>query len=195
MASEGDNKGQAPAPKRSSSHVKWAPEPASDHERTPLLDDDIERANEDDGDEHIANGSVSRLHRKSKLGLLLGRGGRRPSFSGLSDEDRAALKWKRWWLYASGWALLALIVIGVIIAAMELDKGDHPTGPYPGPPHHTPTPSSTFTFSMPHEPTGRPRNPAFLIKAEHAAVATENEICSDMGVDILKAIPCASPAP
>ena len=31
------------------------------------------------------------------------------------------------------------------------------------------------------------RNPAYLIRATHGAVASENEICSKMGVDALKA--------
>ena len=30
------------------------------------------------------------------------------------------------------------------------------------------------------------RNPAYLIKAEHAAVASENSLCSKLGVQILK---------
>lgn len=30
------------------------------------------------------------------------------------------------------------------------------------------------------------RNPAHLIKADHGAVASENELCSKMGVDVLK---------
>jgi len=179
-----------PARSKSHSHVKWAPEPGSESERRPLLDDDIERANEDDEDEDDSNGSASRLHRKSKLGLLLG-GGRRHSFSSISDEERAALKRRRWWVYAVAWALLALLVVGVIIGAMALDKDDHPTGPYPEPPRHSSAPSGTF--SVPHvEPTGKPRNPAYMVKASNGAVATENEICSEMGVDILKANGCGS---
>lgn len=31
-----------------------------------------------------------------------------------------------------------------------------------------------------------PRNPAYLIRAKRGAVATENKICSDLGVEILK---------
>ena len=31
------------------------------------------------------------------------------------------------------------------------------------------------------------RNPAYLIKAKHGAVASENEICSNIGVNTLKA--------
>ncbi len=34
--------------------------------------------------------------------------------------------------------------------------------------------------------TGYHRNPAYLIKAEHAAVASENELCSNLGIQILK---------
>lgn len=30
------------------------------------------------------------------------------------------------------------------------------------------------------------RNPAYLIEAKHGAVATENILCSDIGVDVLK---------
>jgi hypothetical protein len=30
------------------------------------------------------------------------------------------------------------------------------------------------------------RNPAYLIKVKHAAVASENELCSNIGVEILK---------
>jgi gamma-glutamyltranspeptidase/glutathione hydrolase/leukotriene-C4 hydrolase len=30
------------------------------------------------------------------------------------------------------------------------------------------------------------RNPAYLIKVKHGAVASENELCSNIGVDILK---------
>lgn len=32
----------------------------------------------------------------------------------------------------------------------------------------------------------RPRNPAYLIEAENGAVASENKICSDIGIDIMK---------
>lgn len=30
------------------------------------------------------------------------------------------------------------------------------------------------------------RNPAYLIKAKHGAVASENVLCSDIGVEIMK---------
>ncbi|KDQ57609.1 hypothetical protein JAAARDRAFT_47513 [Jaapia argillacea MUCL 33604] len=46
--------------------------------------------------------------------------------------------------------------------------------------HLSHPPSPDFALSA-------PRNPAYLIKAKHGAVATENEICSNMGVDVLKA--------
>ncbi|EJU04432.1 hypothetical protein DACRYDRAFT_105493 [Dacryopinax primogenitus] len=172
-------------------HVKWAPAPASDEHR-PLLDDDIERADEEDNGQDNSSGSVSRLHRTSKIGLLLGHG-RRPSYSGISEEGRQAPGSWRWWLHVFASALVALLVVAVIIAAIKSGEDDHPTGPYPEPPHHTT--AATGTFSVPHvEPTGKPRNPAYMIKAIHGAVATENEKCSEMGVDILKAIGCDSSA-
>lgn len=34
--------------------------------------------------------------------------------------------------------------------------------------------------------SSQPRNPAYLIEAEHGAVAAENKRCSDTGVDIMK---------
>lgn|ERR1700744_34350 len=48
-----------------------------------------------------------------------------------------------------------------------------------------------FKFSRPHR-TGPQRtspahrNPAYLIKAKHAAVASEDSLCSNLGVQILK---------
>lgn len=44
-------------------------------------------------------------------------------------------------------------------------------------PHGLSTPSST---------NGYGKNPAYLIEAEHGAVASENERCSIIGVDVLK---------
>ncbi|EDR01952.1 uncharacterized protein LACBIDRAFT_310211 [Laccaria bicolor S238N-H82] len=35
-------------------------------------------------------------------------------------------------------------------------------------------------------PLKRPRNPAYLVKARSGAVASENKLCSDIGVDVLK---------
>jgi len=36
------------------------------------------------------------------------------------------------------------------------------------------------------QPQTQDRNPAYLIEAEHGAVASENQRCSNIGVDILK---------
>jgi len=36
------------------------------------------------------------------------------------------------------------------------------------------------------EADSRARNPAYPIKVEHGAVASENEVCSNLGVEILK---------
>lgn len=49
----------------------------------------------------------------------------------------------------------------------------HATGPHPAPP---PPPT--------HET--QDKNPAVLVRARHGAVATENKLCSDIGVETLK---------
>ncbi|TFK44674.1 gamma-glutamyltranspeptidase [Crucibulum laeve] len=41
-------------------------------------------------------------------------------------------------------------------------------------------------FGNPTTLVNGPRNPAYLIHAQHGAVASENKLCSDIGVDILK---------
>ena len=47
-----------------------------------------------------------------------------------------------------------------------------------------------FSHSLLHTGSHRAspahRNPAYLIKAEHGAVASENHLCSNLGVQILK---------
>ncbi|KAG0704532.1 gamma-glutamyltranspeptidase [Suillus ampliporus] len=42
------------------------------------------------------------------------------------------------------------------------------------------------SFTGADDPPTQTRNPAYLIEAEHGAVATENKRCSDIGVDVLK---------
>ena len=65
-----------------------------------------------------------------------------------------------------------LIVSCIITACVLLDTVRHPTGPYPAPP------------TIPAE--GVARNPAYLIKAKNGAVASENIVCSEIGIDVLK---------
>jgi gamma-glutamyltranspeptidase/glutathione hydrolase/leukotriene-C4 hydrolase len=43
-----------------------------------------------------------------------------------------------------------------------------------------------FYQPLPRESQTQARNPAYLIEAEHGAVASENQRCSDIGVDVLK---------
>jgi len=46
--------------------------------------------------------------------------------------------------------------------------------------------SPSWHQSRPQPIPGTPRNPAYLIRATNGAVASENKICSEVGVDILK---------
>ncbi|CAE6430634.1 unnamed protein product [Rhizoctonia solani] len=76
-------------------------------------------------------------------------------------------------------ALLGLILITILIAgALLVRSGDHATGPSPSPP--------TPAYPIPSGGPSGPRNPAYLIKAEHGAVASEAKVCSQIGVDVLK---------
>lgn len=59
---------------------------------------------------------------------------------------------------------------------------DHNTGPSP----HPPTPPYPTPPGGGSGGTSRPRNPAYLIHAERGAVASEAELCSQIGVDVLK---------
>lgn len=76
------------------------------------------------------------------------------------------------------WKILAAVVgtvvlLGcIVVACIALNTIQHPTGPYPAPP------------SRPSEDSIR--NPAYLIKAKNGAVASENIVCSNVGVDVLK---------
>lgn len=67
----------------------------------------------------------------------------------------------------------AISLLGCIVTtSLLLDATQHPTGPYPAPP------SRSAEDSI--------RNPAYLIKAKNGAVASENVVCSNIGVDVLK---------
>lgn len=74
-------------------------------------------------------------------------------------------------------ACIVLIINLVVLSTLLLDnsKAQHPTGPYPAPPS-----SGIGTGSQ------KGRNPAYLIEARNGAVASENGLCSEMGVEVLK---------
>ncbi|KAJ6625664.1 gamma-glutamyltranspeptidase [Mycena sp. CBHHK59/15] len=68
----------------------------------------------------------------------------------------------------------------LVIALVTVDRGPWDTAA-----RGRGTSRSGARTSTPHVGIGG--NPAYLIKARHGAVATENELCSNVGVDILKA--------
>ncbi|KAG8997197.1 hypothetical protein FRB94_011144 [Tulasnella sp. JGI-2019a] len=156
----------------------------------------------------------SRLYRKTKKGLMVGGGkirkaGAFPIYTGNGDDaHEGEITTQRALLYC----VLALVAVAALLGAVVLvqSDGDHPTGPYPRPPVQTsssvlytktsrpssttsdqePIPSTTepsIPFPLPPFPSGLPRNPAYLAKGKHGGVATENDKCSDIGIDMLKA--------
>ncbi|KAG8777938.1 hypothetical protein FRC12_000112 [Ceratobasidium sp. 428] len=88
-------------------------------------------------------------------------------------------------------AVLGLILVVVLVAgALLVRSGDHNTGPSPRPPTGPtsayPAPTGGPAYPVPTGGTSGPRNPAYLINAERGAVASEAEVCSQIGVDVLK---------
>lgn len=139
---------------------------------------------EEDEDLHESRGaqidkgrnSLSLSSQKLRRGILIAREG---VFSG----DRTYLPFHRRRRVTEPrdvptWKILAAVVgtvvlLGcIVVACIALNTIQHPTGPYPAPP------------SRPSEDSIR--NPAYLIKAKNGAVASENIVCSNVGVDVLK---------
>ncbi|KAI0949707.1 hypothetical protein AcW1_009235 [Taiwanofungus camphoratus] len=75
-----------------------------------------------------------------------------------------------------GRSLIFVLTILVVIILISKDAAIHLSTPqqYPGHSRRRPTPSWTH-------------NQAYIVEAKHGAVASENEICSEVGIDILKA--------
>lgn len=93
--------------------------------------------------------------------LLNSRNRQDPDYHSREDQE------PRSWLQVIGIVLCVLAVLFVIVAAGIVVAQN----PIPGSgPHHLPN----------------RRNPSYLIHANHAAVASESETCSRIGVDILK---------
>jgi hypothetical protein len=199
-----------PKGKTRESKVSFA-EHASPNERTSLLrqqstssseqheyDADDDDNGDDDDDEREDEGLIARARRAVGLGTS-----KSPNRLPLYADDgrtqrpvpmRGALG-----------AVLGLILVGVLVAgAMLVQSGstcvvlnfgrdscsvDHNTGPSPRPPH-SPTPAyptpPTPAYPFPSGGTSGPRNPAYLINAERGAVASEAQVCSQIGVDVLK---------
>lgn len=145
--------------------------------RSPLLvfaerSDDLPESAEDwHGKERVSLGPF--------LSQKLSRGARDGMFTG----DRSYLPFHRrkrttYPNYVLGWTILFVgisvvaLLACVVVACILLNTIQHSTGPYP-------TPLSRLSEDS-------ARNPAYLIKAKNGAVATENIVCSNIGVDVLK---------
>ncbi|KAG8850362.1 hypothetical protein FRB96_000426 [Tulasnella sp. 330] len=184
---------------------------ASPSEREPLLTKspttigaqvDAEEEDPDEADEaQDTVGSLpSRLYRKTKKGLMAAV--TTPTKGKSPLKEHFCTVFLRWWQW--------LLFLAQLFLCKAMASGDHPTVPYPRPPVQTssdteptytskatsttsyeePLPSPTepgMPFPTPPFPSGLPRNPAYLAKGKHGGVATENEICSEIGIDILKA--------
>jgi gamma-glutamyltranspeptidase/glutathione hydrolase/leukotriene-C4 hydrolase len=75
-----------------------------------------------------------------------------------------------------------ILIIFIISSTLLLDTVKHPTGPFPAPPTPSKSPLPEPPSNLPPHERVEPK----LIKAKNGAVATENELCSNIGVDVLK---------
>ncbi|KAF8706098.1 Gamma-glutamyltranspeptidase, partial [Rhizoctonia solani] len=177
--SHGSPERTSPKGKARDSRVNFADSPAP-NERTALLrqqrspSSGSHGSDEEQGDayeEAEDRGFVTRA--KRALGFGKGENDTLPLYA---EDGRTQ---RRIRLSSGLGALLGLIIIAILIAgALLVRSGDHATGPSPSPP--------TPAYPMPSGGTSGPRNPAYLIKAEHGAVASEARVCSQIGVDVLK---------
>ncbi|KAJ3572081.1 hypothetical protein NP233_g3319 [Leucocoprinus birnbaumii] len=87
-----------------------------------------------------------------------------------------------WWNFSTSLSVLdslsrsTPLVPGVVASSEQFYHAEYPQLEYTSPP---PPPQTSKVEE--HQ-----RNPAYLVKAYRGAVATENEVCSKMGVDVLK---------
>ncbi|CUA66843.1 gamma-glutamyltranspeptidase [Rhizoctonia solani] len=161
----------SPKGKARDSRVNFADNSAPS-ERTALLRQQSSSSSENEGEEEEENGGfVARAKRAFGLGK-----GDRDSLPLYAEDGRTQRPIR---LRGGLGALLGLILVAVLVGgALLVRSGNNDTGPSP----HPPTPA----YPMPTGGTSGPRNPAYLIKAEHGAVASEAQVCSQIGVDVLK---------
>ncbi|KAG8959826.1 hypothetical protein FRC00_001207 [Tulasnella sp. 408] len=194
--------------------VSFAPDPApplpSSSERAPLLGnhehDDADGEYDEEAQDQVGNLPFpSRLHRKLKKGLLVGgskvkKAGKAAwphSYRSGEDHGENDITTQKALLYSILSLIVLAVVLGGVVLVQSNDNRNHGTGPYPRPPHQSPThtteipPEPTSTVRLPFPtypfPSGLPRNPAYLAKGKKGGVATENKRCSDMGIKVLKA--------
>lgn len=115
----------------------------------------------------------------------------RTSLLAHSDDDNASInssksyvrRFKALVLSTAGIVMLALLGVAILVAVIlgitlgrHHNRGgssDRGTAPAPNP------------FKLPPPQPGL-RNPSYLVRGRHGAVATEAEICSTIGIDVLK---------
>ena len=122
----------------------------------------------------VLENASERVHLPSLIGLKTFPDDSLPLYTDSGVRARVSSSWKRGILVISSLCLLLVFVRSCPISRLL----------------STPSvPSTVFQPSNPSIPLPSPtlaRNPAYLITADHGAVATENKRCSDIGVKTLQ---------
>ena len=116
----------------------------------------------------VLENASERVHLPSLIGLKTFPDDSLPLYTDSGVRACVSSSWKRGFLVISSLCLLLVFVRGIPISRLP------------------PITSLTFTPSIPLPSPTIARNPAYLITADHGAVATENKRCSDIGVKTLQ---------
>ena len=117
----------------------------------------------------VLENASERVHLPLLIGLKTLPDDSLPLYTDSGVRACVSSSWKRGFLVVSSLCLLLVFVRGISISRL--------------PP--VPFLLSTPSVPLPSTPTIA-RNPAYLITADHGAVATENKRCSDIGVKTLQ---------
>lgn len=96
-------------------------------------------------------------------------------FNGDDPATVRAKRRRRLFLFLAGTAILVVLGVIVIVGAIYGHRIRRSRGA-----------NDTPDYSKLPPPQPGLRNPSYLVRGEHGAVATETETCSQIGIDILK---------
>ena len=140
----------------------------------------------------VPENASERIHLPSLIGLKTFPDDSLPLYTDSGVRARVSSSWKRGFLVVSSLCLLLVFVRGISISRF-LSTPSLPstvflpaTSPLLSTPSLLATSSLPSTASIPLPSPTLARNPAYLITADHGAVATENKRCSDIGVKTLQ---------
>ena len=134
----------------------------------------------------VPENASERIHLPLLIGLKTFPDDSLPLYTDSGVRARVSSSWKRGFLVVSSLCLFLVFVRGISISRFLSTPSLPATSPLLSTPSLLSTSSLPSTPSIPLPSPTLARNPAYLITADHGAVATENKRCSDIGVKTLQ---------